>query len=200
MAIDEEPLETRIIEFAQLLLPIGLLATLLIANTINTPLTPHTALRIPFFMMAIYYWALFHPLLIPGWVAFCAGIIIDLFTLAPLGLSALIFTGLQKLLITQRHYIINQPFWIIWLIFTLLYALTVAFSSLFYSGMFFTVLTDVKITAAIALNALAFPPIYYLLHLSYKVMIRPPPSPLERGRRRKIILKKTRHKKGGLSA
>ena len=199
MTLDEEPLETRIIEFAQLLLPVGLMTILLLINAVDTPLTPQTALRIPFFMMGVYYWALFHPPLIPGWAAFCAGIIIDLFTLAPLGLSAFILTGMQKLLITQRPYIINQPFWIIWLIFTILYAITVAFSSLFYDGMFFTVLTDLKITTTILINALAFPPVYYLLNLSYKVMIRPPPSPLERGRRRKLIVKKTRYKKGGLS-
>lgn len=197
MGLNEEPLTTRLIELIQLIIPVALVLLLLFFGLIDTPFTPHAALHVPLFMMAIYYWALFHPHFLPGWFVFTAGLLSDLLTMAPLGLMALLYSVLQKLVISQRTYIINQPFLIIWLIFAALYSLTLLIASWFYPGIFPGIMSDSSIITAIITNMLAFPPVYFLLHLSHKIMRRPAPSPLERSKKKKIILKQLR--KGGLS-
>lgn len=200
MTLNDDTLQTRLILFIQSLVPVALVLALLLLNIIDTPLTPDTPLRIPFFMMAVYYWALFHPRFLPGWAVFGGGLLIDFILMMPIGLNALLYTALQKLVITQRPYIITQPFPIIWMIFGLLYSAAVLLTSLFYPGMFARMLSDPYLIGGLVINTLLFPLVYAALHLSHKIMQKPPPSPLERRKKKKIIIKKTKFRKGGLSS
>ena len=197
--LNEDPLLERTYATIQLLTPIALIMALLIINATTSPLTPSLALKAPLFMIAIYYWSTFYPPLMPSWLCFSAGLILDIITLTPLGTQALIFTGLKKVTLSQRAYLVNQPFTIYWLIFGLFYAVALAITATFTHSQALNTLLEAPhatITGFTA-NLCLFPAIYTLLHASHKVILAQPPSPLEK-KRRKILHRKSKSRKAAL--
>jgi rod shape-determining protein MreD len=90
-------------------------ALLFFLSVIALPYTPFGHLKIPFFLMGLYYWALHRPRLIPPWLAFAAGLSIDALGMYPLGLNAFLYVAVHALIINQRRYLLAQNFFIIWM-------------------------------------------------------------------------------------
>ena len=133
----------------------------------------HVSIQIPFILTAIYYWCIYRPTILPVWLVFVMGIVLDILTMAPLGLNTLIMLVCRKVIVNQRRFLMSQPFLLIWLGFAIVNALTLIthFLVLFiaYGGR-----ADI-IGALIMWGAgiLAFPFIYMLLHFSHTLLPRP---------------------------
>ncbi len=85
---------------------------------------PHFSLVFPLFpVMAIYYWCLYWPALFPQWLVFLTGLLQDLLTGLPLGISALVFLLFRWLVMSQRRTLVKEPFAVIWGGFTVAAAL-----------------------------------------------------------------------------
>lgn len=66
-------------------------------------------LKAPFFLMAIYYWSIHRPSLIPVWFCFACGLVIDLGG-GVVGVNALMFVLFRWLILRQRRFLMGQPF------------------------------------------------------------------------------------------
>jgi rod shape-determining protein MreD len=76
---------------------------------------PHAGDFKPFFLlMAVYYWSIYRPTLIPVLYVFVLAVVMDLQAGLPVGLSALVLIGLQILVRRQRLFLRGQPFVMIW--------------------------------------------------------------------------------------
>ena len=73
-------------------------------------------------MMSVYYWALYRPDLMPTVAVFLAGLMLDALSGAPLGVNALVFLIVHRLVVTQRRFFYGKPFVIVWLGFGLVAA------------------------------------------------------------------------------
>ncbi len=81
---------------------------------------PHFAPVTPTFaVMAIYYWSIYRPEKLPYAATFFLGLLHDLLTGTPLGLSALIYLVLQSILRSQRTFFHGKPFLVVWWGFSL---------------------------------------------------------------------------------
>ena len=83
----------------------------------------------PLFLLAFYFWAIFHPALVPWPVLFVAAIFADIASGYPLGMTALLAMMFAWMVRGQRRFLSKQNFVHIWwrlciilmLIFVLLY-------------------------------------------------------------------------------
>ncbi|MGB4057876.1 MAG: rod shape-determining protein MreD, partial [Alphaproteobacteria bacterium] len=154
----------------RLVVPYGLMALLFFVGTVSFGAPLAAAVRPPLFLMAIYYWAIYRPSLIPAWLVFAAGILMDIIVGLPMGLNALAFVLVQWALSDQRRFLMGQSFLMIWIgfaivsmamgivqwgIFGLLSEAWPSFKSLLFSVIF-----------GVAL----FPLISALMHLTQKIL------------------------------
>lgn len=87
---------------------------LVLGSRFHYPL-PGISLVFPLFLaMAVYYWSLFGHAFFPLWFVFLMGLLQDILTGLPLGVSALTYSGLWWLVQSQRRYLTKEPFLVIW--------------------------------------------------------------------------------------
>lgn len=63
-----------------------------------------------FTLMAVFYWTIYRPDLMPAPAVFAAGLVQDLVTGAPVGMTALILLAVYNLVLKQRRTFIGKPF------------------------------------------------------------------------------------------
>jgi rod shape-determining protein MreD len=61
----------------RLLVVYGFIAVLFVLNTVSFSLPVSGDIDIPFLIMAIYYWSIYRPTLLPPWLVFTMGILFD---------------------------------------------------------------------------------------------------------------------------
>lgn len=71
-------------------------------------------IRPAFMLMAVYYWTILRPSLLPPVVVFLIGLALDLLAAYPFGMNALIFVVAQWLTRGQRKFLLGQSFLVTW--------------------------------------------------------------------------------------
>lgn len=165
LVVSERLLWVGRLSVAQLI--IGLL---LVLNLVNIAL-PHAGdVRPAFLLMAIYYWAVFRPTLIPPVMTFIWGLLFDLIAGLPLGISALLFLAIQWVVRDQRLYLMGQSFAMLWLGFIL--------TALVYSALQWTIFSIMQLTfadwraplGAFLLSVGLFPLVSFILVLTHRFL------------------------------
>ena len=89
-----------------------------------------------FALMAVYYWTLYRPDLLPFAAVFVVGLLADLLEGAPLGVSPLTLLLAYALVLSQREHLMMRGFTVIWVGFLVVTAAAAALQwgvvSLFY--------------------------------------------------------------------
>jgi rod shape-determining protein MreD len=121
------------------LMPALTTALCVIASMVPAHL-PAFAVATPLFtLMAVYFWTLHRPHLLPFPVVFAAGLLLDMLDGAPLGLSSLILLLAHGLVLSQREHLVMRRFTMVWVGFLVVAAAAVALQwgvvSLFYGMM-----------------------------------------------------------------
>jgi rod shape-determining protein MreD len=65
-------------------------------------------------VMAVYYWSIYRPKLLPAWLAFVLGLMHDLLSGGPLGMTALLLLTLRGLGVSQRRLFVSRSFVLNW--------------------------------------------------------------------------------------
>jgi rod shape-determining protein MreD len=82
---------------------------------------PHAGDFKPFFLlMAVYYWAIYRPTVMPVAYTFILGLVVDIMAGLNLGLTALLLIGAQIIVQRSRLFLMGQPFVMVWLGFAIL--------------------------------------------------------------------------------
>jgi rod shape-determining protein MreD len=151
--------------FAQLVI-----ALLFVFSLVNVAI-PHAGdIRPLFLLMAVYYWAVFRPTLIPPVMAFVWGILFDILAGLPIGMNALLLVMVQWIVRDQRLYLMGQSYVTLWLGF----AVTVLVYSLLQWGIFALMtfsLPDYRPALATGLLSIGlFPVISLLLVFAHRLL------------------------------
>jgi rod shape-determining protein MreD len=99
--------------------PHMLLAFLFMLSLINLPLPFSGTIRPYLVLMAIYYWSIYRPTLVPPLLCFGVGILTDVVSGTPLGLNAFIMLSVHWVVKDQRRFLMGQPYTTIWAVFGL---------------------------------------------------------------------------------
>lgn len=87
-------------------------------------------------LMALYYWAVHRPDLLPFPMAFVLGILEDVLLGAPLGVHAFIYMIVLLVVSSQRRFLIGRSFWVLWWGFLIVAPLTALLEWVLYSAVF----------------------------------------------------------------
>jgi rod shape-determining protein MreD len=153
----------------RLAVPQIFLFVFLILNLISIPLITQGTLKPAFVLMAVYYWAIFRPNLVPSWLCFAYGIILDVMVGLPVGLTAFILVAMQWIVRDQRRFLMGQPFIVVWAIFILIYASTQGLAWLL-NGFAYDFVPLKPLLLNIGFNAILYPFISLLLVTMHRLL------------------------------
>ncbi len=115
----------RIDRSARLLAPFALSALLVMVSAIPVYIPGYGQIAVDVGLMAVFYWAIYRPDLMPLVAAFGLGLWQDILTGAPIGLHALLLLLANWAIVSQRTFFQGKSFGVIWWCFALV-ALAVA--------------------------------------------------------------------------
>ena len=125
----------------------------------------------PFFvLMAIYYWAIYRPTLIPPVLTFIIGVLLDLLAGFPVGLHAILFLILQWAVSDNRVFLMGQPYSMVWLGFGLTCVGFVFLEGLFFLAYIGGLPSLQVVLSSIALSVLLFPLITLLFIAAHRIL------------------------------
>jgi rod shape-determining protein MreD len=108
------PVTDRIRNIIRLGVPLGFIALLLGLSLVGLDLPRIGLIHAPVFLIAIFYWAIYRPTLLPPWLIFACGGITDFIGNYPTGLNMLIFVLVRWLIADQRRFLMAQTFAMLW--------------------------------------------------------------------------------------
>lgn len=107
----------RIQNILRLLMPQIVMVGLVMLTFARVPVSGMELIRPPFILMAIYYWSIYRPTMVPPVLCFVLGLLVDLLMGTSPGLNALMFVAVQWLIRDQRRFLRGQPYIAIWGVF-----------------------------------------------------------------------------------
>ncbi|MDR3519088.1 MAG: rod shape-determining protein MreD [Azospirillaceae bacterium] len=120
-------------QFGRNLMPLASTLLLVLLTMVPVVLPGFTAIMPAWGLMAVYYWVVFRPDLLPTSAAFAIGLLQDLLSGTPLGMNALVFVVVHWIVLTQRRFFVSTSFVVLWSGFALVVLIAMSVSWLSYS-------------------------------------------------------------------
>lgn len=128
----------------------------------------------PFFLlMAVYYWAIYRPTVMPVAYTFILGLTLDLIAELPVGLTALLLVAVQTLVQKSRVFLMGQPYVMVWLGFALVclsYSLALWFFMSLAAWNFHTLHALVYTLVAAGFSIMLFPAVSFVLQAVHRLL------------------------------
>lgn len=157
---------------ARLLLPFLFTSFLVLLSTIPIHLPGYGQIGVNAGLIAIFYWAIYRPDLMPIIAVFVIGLWHDILTGLPVGLCTLIFLLTNSVLLSQRRFFQGKSFTIIWLSFSLVALSTGTFSWIIVCGLNVALISPLPVFFQALLTIGAFPFIVWLLARVQHALLR----------------------------
>jgi rod shape-determining protein MreD len=139
-----------------------LLGAMPISMPIDLPIAP------AFGLMAVFYWSVYRPDLLPAVAVFALGLLQDLIAGAPLGITAVIWLGTFGIVLNQRKIFLGKPFAMSWWGFSMVAIAAGAARWLISSALAGRLLDAHRLTAELASTILLFPLLVSLFVLTHR--------------------------------
>ncbi len=155
---------------ARLLVPQLLFLFLFLLSLTFLPL-PYVGTVKPFFvLMAVYYWAIYRPTLVPPFLCFATGLLMDVLSGMPIGLNALALVVAQWIVRDQRRFLMGQPYIVIWAVFGFVAFIYAVMQWVLFGFFHMQWLSFTPVLAAIFLSLFLFPFVTLLLVFTHKFL------------------------------
>ena len=154
----------------RLLAPIGLLAFLFLLSVVAVPFPRIGQIKPAFILMAVYYWSIYRPTLMPPWMCFFTGLLIDFLTGRTLGVNVIVLTLVQWIVRDQRKFLMGQPYVTIWFVFALVVALSLSLQWALYGLVDLQWSPIMPVILSMVATFLLFPVVTLFLILVHRVL------------------------------
>jgi rod shape-determining protein MreD len=124
-----------------------------------------------FTVMAVFYWTIYRPDLLPGVAVFAVGLTQDILTGGPLGLTALILLGVYGVVLNQRRVFLGKSFAVTWWGLTIVAAGAQAVSWTVSSALSGRLLAVDQSVAQFALTFALFPLVVWLFIRTHRRLL-----------------------------
>ena len=104
----------RLDQFARQLFPFALTVALLLVSIVPLRLPAYSSVTPSFMVMAVFFWTLYRPDLMPRSAVFVIGLLQDLLTGGTLGVSAIVLLALSAAITSQRRFLSGALFVTVW--------------------------------------------------------------------------------------
>ena len=99
--------------------PVVLTLTLVFVSMVPVPVPGYIPVTPMLTLVAVYYWSIYRPDLLPLVATFGLGLVQDILTGTPLGMSALVLLLVQGAVVAQRRFFLGKTFIVVWWCFML---------------------------------------------------------------------------------
>ena len=154
----------------RLSVPLLLFAAFLLAGFVALPVADADMARPHLVLMAVYYWSIYRPTLVPPALCFAAGLAIDILSGGPLGPNALLLTAAQWIVSDQRRYLMSQPYTTLWAGFGFVAGAAAALQWALHSLLAGRVLPPLPAAVGAGVDLLLFPAVTLLLVLVHRLL------------------------------
>lgn len=148
----------------------ALMFLLFMLNLISFSTPLYTVIEIPFVFMMLYYWSIYRPTLLSPFLVFIFGLIFDLLSGWPLGITSFVFLVLRQLVADQRLFLTGQPFTVIWLGYCIVSAAALSLHWALYGFVNLQWTPFLPVGIMIGVGVFLFPLISAVLHLSHRLL------------------------------
>jgi rod shape-determining protein MreD len=153
----------RLDVYARQLTPFALTMALVIVSVLPTHVPGLARVAPMLALMAVYYWAIYRPDLLPAYAVFALGLLQDSLSGTPMGVQAVVFLTVYGVLLTQRRFFAGKSFVIVWLGFAVVAAGAAAETWILVSAFHVTLMEPTAVLYQYAVTAGAFPLLAWLL-------------------------------------
>lgn len=116
------PLTHVLDDLVRKMAPLAVTLVLVVVALMHLPVPGFAELAPMLPVMAVYYWSLNRPELLPFWVVFLIGLLIDTLTGGTLGFNALMLLMVAAFMRTQTRYLSEKGFATHWVVFMIVVA------------------------------------------------------------------------------
>ncbi len=105
---------TRMDLWARHLLPFGVSLLLVLLTAAPTHLPAFSGIAPVLGLVSVFYWSIYRPDLLPPYAAFLLGLLSDIVSGLPIGVSAFVLLLVQGVTASQRRFFITRTFLVAW--------------------------------------------------------------------------------------
>ena len=166
---------------ARMTLSYALIAALFIFSLTAVPYPLDAFFKTPLLLMAVFYWSVYRPTLLPPAFVFLLGLAFDLLSASPLlGLHAIIFLVCRWALLDQRRFLAAQGFAMVWIGYAAIQTAYIAIIWLTYSLKSWHIFEMQTFAPTYFLGLILFPIIFLLLYITHKILPADPDATTNR--------------------
>lgn len=123
-------------------------------------------------VMAVFYWVVYRPDLVPPSAAFLIGLWQDMMVGTPLGLNALVLVVVQMALAAQRRFFQGKSFLVVWWAFAMIAFLAAMLGWIFMMALYTVWLTPTPAVFQLLLTIALYPFVTWILARTQHAVLR----------------------------
>jgi rod shape-determining protein MreD len=166
------PLLQRIDSGIRQLFPVVVTLLLIILNALPLRLPNWSAVEPLLPLVAVYYWSLYRPDLLPASLAFGLGVVNDVVTGGAIGVSSLVFILVRAMTTSNQRFFHGKSFFVVWSGFGLVGGGAVLLQWLLVSLLFAHFPAPRPMLVELAMTLLSYPLLSWLLTRAQLVLLR----------------------------
>ena len=139
------------------LLPACVTLLLVLASALPWRLPAFAEVTPALIVMAVFYWTIYRPDCLPGTATFGLGLLQDLLTGTPPGMTAFILLSVQGVVASQRSFFLSRPFLVVWWGFALVMPAVGLAGWILSSACFGAIVPPLPVVIQVVLTVLLFP-------------------------------------------
>lgn len=122
-------------------------------------------------LVSVYYWSIYRPDLLPLAATFCIGLMQDVLTGTPLGMSALVLLLVQGAVVAQRRFFLGKTFVVVWCCFMLVAPAAAVVSWLLASLYHWTIMEPRLLLFQHVVTILIYPCLTWFFAVAHKRLV-----------------------------
>jgi rod shape-determining protein MreD len=157
---------------ARQMTPFALTVVLVIVGLIPLPVPDYALVAPQLAFVAVYFWALHRPHLLPAYAVFIVGLLQDALSGMPVGVNVLVLLTIHGVVLSQRRFFIGKSFAIAWLGFAIVAAVAFLETWILISVLDLAVVNAAPVAVQYPVTVGVFPLVawfFYRWHQAYLV-------------------------------
>lgn len=162
----------RLDSLARRMLPVAITLVLAMAAAVPLHIPGYAPVAPAVTLIAVYYWTIFRPDLMPAPAVFAVGLFQDVLSGTPLGVNALVLLLVFAVVFGQRRFFLGKSFLVMWWGFALVVAGALATGWMAFSGLEGTVLNPLPAIFQGTVTLAIFPVLTRIFIRSQQILLR----------------------------
>lgn len=156
--------------FARFCVAYSLVVVFLMLDMISFNVPYFNEIRPSFTLMALFYWSIYRPSMVPSWLAFFLGLLVDIVSGLPLGLNALLYVIVARIIQSQRKIFMGQVFLSVYIGYVLVSSGAAALEWAIFCLIGFEIVAFKPVMGSILLGFAFFPLAFLLMNMTHKIL------------------------------